>query len=164
MKLNLKQTKPIWFEWHKQDFPPYRFHRCCFNAGKKSEFLKRMFHCGLKCVTSWPQHLLKWCNNTNYDTNIYLIEWIWTFCQFRVRRALLLFNVVPLRTRRGLLMYKVCGNSALLVLKWTSLNSDNALMVLTRQYTPVCSWITSLGFKLDLSVAFMQFFEKVDCV
>ena len=48
----------------------------------------------------------------------------------RARRALTLFQDVPLRTRRVLSLYKVYGNSALLVLNWTSLNSDNALLVL----------------------------------
>ena len=36
--------------------------------------------------------------------------------QLRARRALLQFKDVPLRTRRALLLYKVYGNSALLVL------------------------------------------------
>ena len=49
--------------------------------------------------------------------------WIWFPCelhkachQLRVRRALMLFKDVLLRTRRALLLYKVPGNSALLVL------------------------------------------------
>ena len=41
--------------------------------------------------------------------------------QLRARRALLQLKDVPLRTRRALLLYKVYGNSALLVLNGTSL-------------------------------------------
>ena len=44
--------------------------------------------------------------------------------QLRARRALSQFN------RRALSLYKVCGDSALLVLNGTSLNSDNALLAL----------------------------------
>ena len=54
--------------------------------------------------------------------------------KLRASRALLLFNDVPLRTRRALLLYKVYGNSALLVLNGTSLNNVNALLVLSRCY------------------------------
>ena len=54
--------------------------------------------------------------------------------QLRTRRALSLFNDVPLTTRRALSLYKVCGNSALLVLTRTSLHSINALLVLSRWY------------------------------
>ena len=49
-------------------------------------------------------------------------------CTNRVRRALLLFKDVLLRTRRALLLYKVYGDSALLVLKGTSLNCNNSLL------------------------------------
>ena len=41
---------------------------------------------------------------------------------------------VPLRTRRALSLYKVYGDSAVLVLKETSLNSVNALLVFSWQY------------------------------
>ena len=41
-----------------------------------------------------------------------------------------MFKDVPLRTRRGLLLYKVYSNSALLVLNGTSLNGDSTLLVL----------------------------------
>ena len=57
-----------------------------------------------------------------------------TYCQLRARRVLWsLFKDVPLRTRRGLLLYKVYGNSALLVLNGILLNSVNALLVLISQ-------------------------------
>ena len=52
----------------------------------------------------------------------------------RARRALSLFNNVPMRTRRVLLLAKDYGESALLVLNRTSLNSVNALLVLSRQH------------------------------
>ena len=51
-----------------------------------------------------------------------------------VRRALSLFNDLPLRIRWALLLYKVYGDSTLLVLKLTSLNSVNALLVLSIQF------------------------------
>ena len=44
-----------------------------------------------------------------------------TFRQLRARRALTLFNDVPLRTRRALSPYTLYSNSALLVLNGTSL-------------------------------------------
>ena len=50
--------------------------------------------------------------------------------QLRARRALLQIKDVPLRTRRALLLYKVYGDSALLVLNGTSLNFNNALLAL----------------------------------
>ena len=49
--------------------------------------------------------------------------------QLRARRALLQFKDVPLRTR-ALLLYKVYGDSALLVLNGTSLIYNNALLAL----------------------------------
>ena len=51
--------------------------------------------------------------------------------QLRARRALLQLKDVPLRTRRVLLLYKVNGNSALLVLNGTSLICNNALLTLS---------------------------------
>ena len=50
--------------------------------------------------------------------------------QLRARRALLQVKDVPLRTRRALLLYKVYGDSALLVLNGTSLICNNALLAL----------------------------------
>ena len=50
--------------------------------------------------------------------------------QMRARRALLQLKEVPLRTRRALLLYKVYGDSALLVLNGTSLICNNALLAL----------------------------------
>ena len=46
----------------------------------------------------------------------------------------MMFKDVPLRTRRALSLYKVCGDSALLVLNGTSLNSVNAFLALSRGY------------------------------
>ena len=43
----------------------------------------------------------------------------------------MLFKDVPLRTRRALSLYKVYGDSALLVLDGTLLNSINALLALS---------------------------------
>ena len=46
------------------------------------------------------------------------------------RRALSLFNDVPLRTRRALLPLPLHSDSALLVFNGTLLNSNNALLAL----------------------------------
>ena len=48
----------------------------------------------------------------------------------RAIRALSVFNYVLLRTRRELFRYKVYGNSALLVLNGSSVNSNSALLAL----------------------------------
>ena len=45
-----------------------------------------------------------------------------------------IFKAVPLRTRRALLLYKVYGDSALLVLNGTSLNSDSTFLALNWRY------------------------------
>ena len=52
----------------------------------------------------------------------------------RARRTLMLFIDVPLRTRRALLLYNVYGDSTLLVLNGTLLNSANALLALIQRY------------------------------
>ena len=52
------------------------------------------------------------------------------FHQLRARRALSLCQDVLLRTRRALVLYRVYGNSTLLVLNRTSLSSDSALLAL----------------------------------
>ena len=59
--------------------------------------------------------------------------------QLRARRALSIFNDVPLRTRRVLLLYRAYGDSTLLVLNGTSLNCNNALLALNWWYV-VISW------------------------
>ena len=57
----------------------------------------------------------------------------------------MLFKDAPFRTRRVLLLYKVYGDSALLVLNWTSLSSINALLALS-QYC----WLFFQGFRLKV--------------
>ena len=59
-----------------------------------------------------------------------------TYRQLRARRALLQLKDVPLRTRRALLLFKVNGISALLVLNGTSLICNSALLVLSWRYIP----------------------------
>ena len=62
----------------------------------------------------------------------YLLHQSYTlYRQLRARRALLQLKDVPLRTRRALLLYKVNGNSALLVLNGTSLICNSALLALS---------------------------------
>ena len=56
------------------------------------------------------------------------------YCWLRARRALTLPNDVQLRTRRVLSLYKVSGDSALLVLNGTSLKSVKALLALSRRH------------------------------
>ena len=53
--------------------------------------------------------------------------------QLRARRALMQVKDVPLRTRRGLLLYKVYGDSSFLVLNGTPLISINTLLALSRR-------------------------------
>ena len=69
----------------------------------------------------------------SYLTPIYHLSGLHIFlpyCRLRVRRALMLFNNVPLRTRRALLLYTFYSDSPLLVLNGTSLSSVNALLAL----------------------------------
>ena len=53
------------------------------------------------------------------------------YCQLRARRALSIFKDVPLRTRRGLSLYNVYGNSTLLVFNGTSLKKKASFWLLT---------------------------------
>ena len=82
---------------------------------------------------------------------------------------------VPLRTRRVLSLYKVYDDSALLVLKWTSLNCNNALLALNWRYFPslfycqcegMCHypWITKKLLISNLSkIAWSFLFFPSDC-
>ena len=65
------------------------------------------------------------------------------YCWQRARRALMLFNDVPMRTRRVLSLYKVYGNNTLLVLNWTSLNSLNAVTIIVTIITAVTIIVTA---------------------
>ena len=67
------------------------------------------------------------CNQICSAKNAYIISW-------EPEGALLQLKDVPLRTRRALLLYKVNGNSALLVLNGTSLICYNALLALNWRY------------------------------
>ena len=60
------------------------------------------------------------------------------YVPLRTRRALMIFNDVPLTTRRVLSLYKVYGDSALLVLNGASLNIINTLLAL--------NWCWSIWF------------------
>ena len=91
---------------------------------------------------------------------IYKISTLWWYRaphyrQVKARRALSLFDYVPLRTRRALYndrctkaiimmlsLYKVYDDNALLVLIRTSFNSVNALLVLSRLHNHY-SWRVS---------------------
>ena len=66
-----------------------------------------------------------------YHTLHYAGGWGWETEQTSIesRRALSIFKDVPLRTRKALSLYNINGDSALLVLNRTWLNSDNALLV-----------------------------------
>ena len=55
-------------------------------------------------------------------------------CQLWVRRALVQFKDVLLRTRRGLSLYKAYGDSTLLLLNGPSFVSMNALLALSRRH------------------------------
>ena len=56
------------------------------------------------------------------------------YSRLRTRRALPLFNNVPLRTSRALWPKTLCSDSTLLVLNGTSLNGGNALLAHNWQY------------------------------
>ena len=56
---------------------------------------------------------------------------LFIYCQLISRRALSTFKDVLLRTRRALLLYNVYGDSILLVLNRTSLNSNSTFLALT---------------------------------
>ena len=89
------------------------------------------------CKTSWGlQAVEEVCSMLSkknackfgIGTNSDLVEH--KYRQLRARRALLQLKDVPLRTRRALWLYKVNGNSTLLVLNGTSLICKNALLAL----------------------------------
>ena len=67
-----------------------------------------------------------------------------THLHLRARRALMLFKDVLLRTRRALLLYIVYGDSPLLALNGTSLNSVNALLAPSWRYWP--KWMQMVWF------------------
>ena len=74
------------------------------------------------------------CFNIRALIKHYQFEIELTFRQLRARKALMQFKDVPLRARRALSLYKVHGDSALLVLNGISLNNINALLALSRRF------------------------------
>ena len=80
----------------------------------------------LYLVTFWePEGCYHWTESMANSTLLVLNGTFISYLQLRARKALSLFNDVPLRTRRALLLYRVYGDSALLVLNGTLLNSIN---------------------------------------
>ena len=76
-----------------------------------------------------------------------------------VRRALMLFNNLPLKIRRALLTWALYSASALLVLNWTSLNSGNALVALSWRYTlhnAFALWSTFIFYVLHVNMPFLK--------
>ena len=71
-----------------------------------------------------------------------------SYRQVSARRALSLLNDALLRARRVLSLYKVYGDSALLLPNQTSLNNITALVVLSRHYQqiPVASTTTKINW------------------
>ena len=80
-------------------------------------------------------------DGVNYSLDFFL-ESTWAFwspdchhksarANLRARRALMHFKDVMLITRRTLSLYKIYGDSALMILNGTSLNSVNALLALS---------------------------------
>ena len=69
-------------------------------------------------------------------------------------------KMFPLRTRRALLLYKVYGDSALLVLNRTSLICNNALLALNWRYLPlpIFFWIAAISPNIFVYI------EKQNCV
>ena len=72
---------------------------------------------------------------------------MFTFHQLRARRALVQLKDIPLRTRKALPLYRVHGDSALLVLNRTPLNCNNTLLAL--------NWRFVLFYLADLKNIFM---------
>ena len=93
---------------------------------------------------------------------------VWIYCQMRTKRALPLFNYLPLRIRRGLKMYKVCGDSAFLVLNGISLNVINALLVLSRWYVCMyacihCMYVCIMYVCMYVLVYVCMYVHMYDC-
>ena len=59
-------------------------------------------------------------------------------------------------TRRAPLLYKVNGNSALLILNGTSLICNTALLALNWRYTGTHWWSPKLGYKQCLTTFYLQ--------
>ena len=66
------------------------------------------------------------------------------YCHLRARMGLMVFKNVPLRTRRALSLYEIDGDSALLALNKTSLNSINTLLAIGRRYILYTKAMTEL--------------------
>ena len=92
----------------------------------KNLLWKKSFQCW--ATSDWKLHpTTRSSNQWNSQADAMAIP---TYRQLRARKALSIFKDVPLRTRMTLLLYNVYGNSALLVLSRTSLNTDSALLAL----------------------------------
>ena len=114
------QKRQTWFEWKEN---PGENKSTSADAFLNAHFwVYKNVTCmsGLACI--------------KMSNHCYILLYFVSYRQLRARRALLNFKDVPLRTRRALSLYKVFGDSALLVLNGTSLNSDSTLLILNWQY------------------------------
>ena len=110
---------------------------------------------GVCCVVPWIYCLASVCALTHI-----MLDGVWErgilfciYCQLRARMALSIFKyTVPLRTRRALLLYNGKGNSALLVLNGTSVNSDSALLALNWQILCFCTFCWAILSAANIKV------------
>ena len=102
-----------------------------------------------KVQAEWPRMdviVLTLVLKQNDSMSVFNFGYNTTYHQFRVRRSLSIFKDVLLRTKRALSLYKVYGDSALLVLNRTSLNSESALLALNWQcFLCVCVCVCVCG-------------------
>ena len=141
----------LWMQFDNHKILWFRtFPFLCFKLGFIGAFLRSHLRDLLIRIT---EHNLTWHSGIKYHEHLTACCY-WSYCwyscrsvgyshtmkkctgiyhQLRVRRALLQFIHVLLRTKRALPLFKVYGGSAL-VFNRTSLNCNNALLALNWQY------------------------------
>ena len=106
----------------------------CFSLIYAESYLTSTRVSSISLATPW-----QWALGSKHINSLRLLDvastWPPIHRQLRARRALLQCKDVLLRSRRALLLYKVYGNSALLVLNRTSLKCNNALLALNWRHS-----------------------------
>ena len=117
---------------------------------KQCKKKKRLYMCllSVRTIHSHIIHsMLGLCIHAWWRRRIYqVMSTSLLYRQLRARRALSIVKDVPSITRRALLLYNVYGDSALLLLNGTFLNSDNTLLALNWWYI---TWFPSAAFHID---------------
>ena len=116
----------------------------------------------------WPFLTFGWSDNLSVH--------IHTYRQLRARRALSIFNNVPLRTSRGLSLYKVYGDSALLFLNIveqhhampfcfsTLLNSINAFLFLNIVEQHQCPSVSQHCWTASMPFCFSTLLNSINAL